>query len=184
MNSKCVKDLMLPISEYPVVSINATLLDAIKALEESQIKCPPDLEPFRAVLVKDEENRIVGKIGQLAFLKALDPQFSLTKRYTQTLFQAGVAPEMLDSMIENLRFWQDDLDLLCRRGRSTLVKDVMALIEDSIDENDSLSEAVRRIVKLQTLSILVTRKSAVVGILRLSDLYREIAAMMKEMSNE
>ncbi len=46
-----VKELMVPLEEYAILSEEATLLDAVHALAEAQTKLPPDRQPHRAVLV-------------------------------------------------------------------------------------------------------------------------------------
>jgi len=60
------------------------------------------------------------------------------------------------------------------------VKNVMHSVVENIDEEASLAEAIHKMIMWQTLSILVRRKGDVVGILRLSDLYTELATTMKE----
>ena len=77
LDSKRVKDVMLPLSEYAVVSEDATLREALLALEEAQRELPPGRQPHRAVLVVDRDKNIVGKAGQLTFLKALEPKSSV-----------------------------------------------------------------------------------------------------------
>ena len=83
-------------------------------------------------------------------------------------------------MIENMRLWQEDLTDVCKQACHTKVKKVMRPVAENIDENASLSEAIHKMIMWQTLSILVRRKDNVVGILRLSDLYAELAKTMKE----
>ena len=50
----------------------------------------------------------------------------------------------------------------------------------SIDESASLAEAAAVFVERQTLSLLVTRGGQTVGILRLSDLFDELARQIKQ----
>lgn len=174
MNSTRVKDLMWSLDEYPVVSVESTLLDAMVELERAQQKLSPQHQAHRAVLVIGHDLKIVGKIGHLAFLKALDPEFKIHEDL-ETLSRAGVAPEAVDTMKHNIQFWQDDFLRSCLRAKTIKVEDIMRSVTESIDENASPMEAVHKIVELQTLSLLVTRGTEVIGILRLSDLYTEMA---------
>ncbi len=178
MDTKRVKDLMVPLDEYAVVPEEATLLEAVIALEEAQKRLPDGRAPHRAVLVTDKNKRIVGKVGQLAFLKALEPKYNVLGDL-EMLARAGVQAEFISSMMENYQFFQDNLTDLCWRGRNIRVRDVMRPVAEHIDENASLREAIHQIIMLQTLSILVTRGSDVIGLLRLSDLYEEVAMQMK-----
>jgi predicted transcriptional regulator len=81
--------------------------------------------------------------------------------------------------MEHYRFFQEDLRDLCSRSSRLLVKEVMRPVQQSIDENAALPEAIHKIVMWQTLFILVTRGAEVVGLLRLSDLFDAIAAELK-----
>ncbi len=183
MDQKTVKDLMVPLEDYPVVPEGATLLDAIKALEAAQQHLPPGRQPHRAVLVEDGNKRIVGKVGQLAFLKALEPKYNILGDL-ETLARAGIRPDFISSAMEHYQFLQDNLSDLCWHGRSICVRDVMRPVTEHIPETASLREGIHQIIMLQTLSILVTRGTEVVGLLRLSDLFEEVARQMKEEPGE
>ncbi len=181
MDNKLVRDLMVLLDDYAVVSQEASLLDAVLALEKAQENLPPDRQPHRAVLVVDENKNVIGKIGQLAFLRALEPKYKIIKDLDK-LSRAGVSGEFVSSMMEHFSLFQESLNDLCQKARSILAKDVMRPVEESIDENASLSEALHEMVIYQTLSILVTRDRKVVGLLRLSDLFDEIIKNIKDSS--
>lgn len=183
MTEKRVKDLMVPIDEYPVVSPETTMLDAISALNEAQKKRPPNLQPYRAVLVKDKGGDVIGKLGQLAFLKALEPKHTVLGDLEKLRF-AGVSDDLMQTMIGHYRFFEEALPELCARGRNLMVKDAMNPATESIDENAYLCEAISKIVLYQQLSILVTRGKRAVGVLRLSDLCDEVARQMKKQAAE
>lgn len=183
MNSKYVKDIMLPIKDYPSVKLGTSLFEAILQLSEAQRQIPKDLQPFRAVLVVDENNKIIGKIGQLAFLKGLEPRYS-SLGDLQILSKAGISPELINSMVEHLSFWDDSLTEICQRAKKIKVEDVMHPASENIDENATLAEAGHKIVMTQALSILVNQGSTIVGILRLSDLFSEITNIAKGLVTE
>ncbi len=124
MDKKKVKDLMLSLDEYPVVSMDATLLDAVNALKKAQENLSPGQPPHRAVLVIDPHSKIVGKIGQLAFLKGLEPDFEW-QNDLQRLADAGVSDREIDTLMQNIRFWQDNFTEICHRAIHRKVKDVM-----------------------------------------------------------
>lgn len=183
MANKTVKDLMVPLDDYAVVPDDATLLEAVIALDKAQQKLPSGRQPHRAVLVTDRTGKIVGKIGQLAFLRGLEPKYNLLGD-PGLLSRAGVRQEVITSMMEYYQLFQDDFPDLCMRGRMILVKDVMRRVAEHIGEEASLCEAIHQMVMYQTLSILVTRGEDVIGLLRLSDLYDEISTQMKKALQE
>ncbi|MBC8205218.1 CBS domain-containing protein [bacterium] len=178
METKLVKDIMLPLKHYAVVDMDCTLKDALIALDKAQANLSGDRQPHRAVLVSDKKGSIIGKLGQLGFLKALEPKYN-TLGDVDRLSRVGVSEEFIDSMIDNMRFWQDDFSSFCFRAQIIKIKNVMHSVEESIDINASLVEAIHRMIMWQSLSILVRDKGEVTGILRLSDLFSEAAAVIK-----
>ncbi len=178
MEVKRVKDLMVTLDRYGVVSQDATLLDAILKYDEAMKKRDRSRQPFRAVLVVDHKGQIIGKLGQLAFLKALEPQHHVLNDISK-LPGAGVSEQFMSSIMRHYQFFQEDLSHLCSRARNIKVKDIMHPITESIDENASLGEAIFKIVLWETLSVLVTRGKKVVGLLRLDDVCQEVAEQMK-----
>ncbi|MFH2056955.1 MAG: CBS domain-containing protein [bacterium] len=177
-----VKDLMVPLDDYALLRGEATLLDAVKALEAAQTKLPAGRQPHRAVLVTDAAGKVVGKVGQLAFLKALEPKYDLNSDRSQ-LEAAGVGAAMFDSMREHARLFQIDLEQLCERARFVKLKEVMRPISESIDETATLAEAIHLLTAEQTLSLLVTRDRVVVGVLRLSDVFEAVSEQMKQVGS-
>jgi CBS domain-containing protein len=179
MKEKVVRDLMIPLDDCAVVKEGATLYDAVVALEEAQIRIPADRHPHRAILVEDTSGHIVGKIGQLAYLKGLESRFNVYEDLG-TLRRAGVSSELVSSLLDHSRYLQDTLEEICANARSVRVKEAMHPIAESVDENVTLREAVRRIVEWQQLSLLVTRDAEVIGLLRLSDLFETVARQIRE----
>ena len=174
-----VKDLMLSLSEYAVVDEDATVFDALTALHESQSKLPPDRQPHRAVLVRNVHGRIVGKLHYFAFLRALTPERkSLVER--EVLRRAGVSDDLLQSSMQTLDFLASGLVDICVRARTVAVRDVYAPTIASIDEEATLDDAAVSFLTQQAQSLLVRRGQQTVGILRLSDLFDELARKIRQ----
>lgn len=171
---KYVKDIMLPLSEYAIVSMEATLYDAFVMLKESQKKIPKGRQPHRAVLVVDKDNNIVGKLGHLGFLRALEPRYKNLGQLDM-ISKAGLTKEFITSMMNNYGLMQDDLEDIRIRTKKIIVKDVMRPVTENVDINDTINEAIHKIIMFQTLSALVTEGDKIVGILRLSDLFDEVS---------
>ena len=183
MDRKLVKDVMIPLEECPVVASDGVLSDALRALDEAQKRLPSGRQPYRAVLVVDADQKVIGKLGQWAFLMALEPKYAVHKDLGR-LARAGVDPELVSAMMHHYQFFQDSLSDLCRRAAGMKTRDVMRPVEDSIDESAPLSQAIHKMVLSQTLSVLVTRGAEAVGLIRLSDLFDEVAEEMKRFDNE
>jgi CBS domain-containing protein len=170
---------MLSLSEYAVVDEDATVFDALTALDESQAKLPPGRQPHRAVLVRNEQGRIVGKLHYFAFLRALIPERkSLVER--EVLRRAGVSDELLQSSMQTLDLLASDLVNICVRARTVPVRDVYTPTTPSIDEDANLTDAAVAFLTQQAQSLLVRRGQQTVGILRLSDLFDELARQIRQ----
>jgi len=178
MYGKTVKDIMRPLDECAVVPDSATLAEAVIVLEEAQERLPAGRPRHRAVLVQDDKEKIIGKLGFLGFLKALEPKYS-SLGDIERLSRAGVGSDVMNLIMDNYRFWQDDLESVRQRAYHLKVKDVMASIEDSIDVDCTLTEAMHHLIMKQSLSVVVMRNDVAVGLLRLSDLFDEVAGFIK-----
>jgi len=177
--SRRVKELMLPLSDYAVVEEGATILEALQALAASQEKLPPDRQPHRAILVRDRRGEVVGKLHHFAFLRALIPERKAMGT-AALLDRAGVSDDLRDSAMQMLDLLTSELVDVCERARNVAVRDVYSAATVSIDEDAHLGEAISRFLRHQTLSLLVTRKGKTVGILRLSDLFEELARQIMQ----
>lgn len=177
--AKTVKDVMLSLAEYAVVEEDATILDALKALKESQDRLPPGKQPHRAVLVRDRGGKIIGKLHHFAFLRALiaERKPMIEKK---VLDRAGVSDELLASSMQTLDLLTGDLVDVCERASNVSVRDVYTPANQGISEDASLADAISSFLAHQTLSLLVRRAGATVGILRLSDLFEELARQIMQ----
>lgn len=176
---KQVKDIMLSLSAYAVVEEDATLLQALQALQESVAKLPSDRQPHRAVLVKNRRGEIIGKVHYFAFLRALIPDRK-SMGSLSVLERAGVGDDLRDSSMRMLDLLTGDLVDICERARNVKVRDVYTSATVSILESAPLSDAIAMFLSHQTLSLLVRRRDETVGILRLSDLFDELSAQILE----
>lgn len=174
---------MLPLSEYAVVSESATLLDALQALDTAQVRLAPGRQLHRAVLIRGKDGKIIGKLGHLGFLKALEPKYGVLGNI-ETLSRAGLNNDFITSMMDNLRFWSEDMADICSRAKVIRVVDVMRPATESINVDASLTEAIHSLVMMQTLSLLVISGDEVVGILRLSDLFAELSSYIQNCSKQ
>ena len=180
MKTLTVQELMVPLSEYTTVSEEATLYDAVLALEKAQQSFDPKKHRHRAVLVYDKKHRVVGKLGQMDILKTLEPKYAEMGDLVP-LSRAGFSPEFLKSMIEKFALWDKPLTDICSKAAGLKVKDIMYTPTkgEYVEEDASLGEAIHQLVMGHHQSLLVTRGKKIVGILRLVDVFGRICEAMK-----
>jgi len=177
-----VKDLMVPLSEYAVISEEANIYDAVVALEEAQQAFDRQKYYHRAILVADKNNKIVGKLSQLDVLKALEPKYEELQSGTPGMAKYGFSKKFLISMLETYNMFDKPLDDICKKAGMQNVSKYMHQPTEGefIDENDSMDLAIHMLVVGHHQSLLVTRKDDIVGILRLTDIFAFVFHSMKE----
>ena len=180
METMLIKDLMVPLDEYATVPNSATLYDAVLALEEAQEKFDHLPYKHRAVLVYDSKDQIVGKLGQLDIIRALEPKYGEMGNI-KSLSRFGLSRKFISSIMENNYLWEKPLTHICKKGADIKVKDFMhtPVEGEYVNEDASLEVACHQLVLGHHQSMLVTRGDKIIGILRLTDVFNAIFQTMK-----
>jgi predicted transcriptional regulator len=178
MKTILVKDVMVPVSEYATVSKDATLYDAVLALEKAQEEFDQNRYRHRAILVYDENGKIMGKISQTAALRALEPKY---EQFEMPRSRYPFAPNFMKSLFNQYDLWNRPLDDICKKAGQKRVKEFVESFDEGeiVQEETSLNEAIHMLVVGQLQSLLVMREAEVSGILRLTDVFHEVFKMVK-----
>ncbi len=135
-------------------------------VREAVIKFERTFEP-RSMLVFDEKYHLLGILTLRDILRGLAPKF------TQGALGNLPADSDLDSAVSNL-----EADLSgpgVKEAAQTAVSEVMNPIEVTVDTGDTLAKALFLMIKEDLGRMPVMEEHRVVGIVRLSDLFQEIA---------
>ncbi|MGQ9857750.1 MAG: CBS domain-containing protein [Thermodesulfobacteriota bacterium] len=176
-----VKDLMVPLGEYATVSEDATLYDAVMALEEAQRRFDQSRDRHRAILVLDRRGKVVGKLSQHDVIRGLEPRYDRIGDFRGSS-RMGFSPEFIRSLLEKYALWEKPLKEICKKSTTIKVKDIYYTPTQGefVKEEDTLNTAIHQLVVGHHQSLLVTRDKEVVGILRLSDVFMEVCKMIKQ----
>lgn len=176
-----VEDLMVPIEEYATVGKDATLYEAVKALEKAQedFDYKHSFYRHRAILVLHKNGDVLGKISQLDILRALEPKYGDMgdMRY---LSRTGFSAHFIKSIMDKYALCDIPLTEMCGRATDLKVTDFMYKPNEGeyIEADAALCEAIHMLVMGDHQSLLVTRDEKIVGILRLTDVFKEIFQTM------
>ena len=185
MKTKIVKDLMVPLSEYATVSEDATLYDAIIALEEAQKNFDQTKYRHRAILIYDKNKHITGKISQLDILRALEPKYEEVEQEMRSgISRYGFSKNLLVMLREQFQLYDRPLEEVCRTAAQYKTKNVMYVPTEGeyVNEHDTLDIAIHRLVMGHHQSLLVTRDNDIkniIGILRKTDVFMAICEAFK-----
>jgi len=172
---------MVPISEYATVSENATLFDAVNALEKAQEDFDHTRYRHRAVLILDGSGKVIGKLSHLDVLKALEPKYHemLDRRRLRSF---GFTKDFMRSMLKEYQLFDSPLEDICRKaGEQNVTKYMYSISEgEYIAESATLDEAIHQFVLGRHQSLLVTKGDSILGILRLTDVFAAVYHTMKD----
>ena len=183
MKTITVKELMVPIEQYAKVYQRASLYEAVCALDEAQKVSGPSKYKHRAILVLDDQQKVVGKISMFQILTALEPKYQQL-RAKGILSRSGHAPELIKDLINEYALWTEPVKFICNRAANLSVTDLMEAPADElyIEADATLDKAIHQLVVCREQSLLVTRDKQVVGVLRLSDIFANICEKIKACS--
>jgi len=182
--SSTLKGIMVPLKEYATVSEDANILEAIKALEDAQKAFDPKRYRHRAVLVTDKQNRVVGKLSQHDIIQALEPQYKESKAHKKgALDHLGFGSKFIEAVSLQYSQWDKPLQNLYKKAFEQKVKSFMYKPTEGeyINVSASMDETIHQLIIGKHHSLLVTDGPAIVGVVRLTDVFEFICLRLKTM---
>ena len=177
---KLVKDLMVPAEQCATVRQEVTVGEALrkfKAMGKGQSGVRESAE-CGALLVVDQGNRAIGKLGRTDIVMRLDPGYrrqgdSSAIAHTAT---AGLSPALLRSLLHRYSAWNESFETRCQSVLVLTVEECMCQPNSSecVMDSDLLEVAVHKLAISHHQSLLVVGTQGIVGILSLSDVFGEI----------
>ena len=180
MKTKHVKDLMVPISDYATVHEDASMAEAIRALENEKKRYGDAPYRHQSLVVIDNNQHVVGRLSQVDMMHALEPGYSNLDT-SKWVGRSGLSKKMLIELREQFQLWEQPLEVMCKAVCDARVKDHMQEPTEGefVSEDDTLNIAAHRIVMGRHHSLLVTRNKVIVGVLRSTDLFNALCDLME-----
>lgn len=161
-------DIMIPLDQCTVVDEDATMVEALQALDVAQSLVPEGVQPHRIVLVRDARGAIVGKLGHHALLGGLEPRHLGVDGEGG---REGYTRKYLLSIVGHAPCWKDELDRSVKRAMTSRVGDVMHPVAEQVDIDASIGQVVSKLARCNERSLVVTEGDRPVGMLQLTDLF-------------
>ena len=165
-NQKKVREVMIPLKDYPHIPQWFTLRQAVAILRESTIKYAGVYKP-RAALVFNKDHRLAGILTIRDLLKGL-----------QLDFLQGEVPVPAAATMDDL------LGPDIKQQAERAVSEVMVPVKASVQADASLVQALFAIIKENVGTMPVLEDDRVVGMVRLTELFLEISREILEKTNE
>lgn len=163
-NDKKVKDLMIPLEDYPHIPYWFTLRQAMAIVREAAVKFEGAFEP-RAVLVFDEQYQLMGMLTLRDIIKGLEPKF--LQETSLVKMDPSLTVLMGDLLGPNMR-----------AASQRPVSEVMSPIKATVDGSAPIVKALYLMIQENVGLMPVIQASKVAGMIRLSDLFNEIAKVV------
>jgi len=181
MKTEQVSELMVPIADYATIHEDATIEEAMKALENDNKKFGDAPYRHQSLVVMNDDKHVVGRLSQIDMLRSLEPGYSQISDKDSWLGRSVLSKKVLVTLREEFGLWEQPLDSMCKSIQKEVVKDYMQkpMEGELVHDTDTLNIAAHRIVMGRHHSLLVVRKdNVIVGILRSTDLFNAIYDML------
>lgn len=181
MEKMTVRELMRPVEEFPRISSQATLGEAVEALEKAREDFSSGRASQRILLVHDEAGKIVGKISPMDVVQGLEPNYDKIDSL-KNISRYHLGQSTMDSMKEQLRLWQEPLSDLCKKAYALKIENFvkMPTPEHMVNADDKIGDAFHLFVVGRHDSLFVRDGEEVAGLIRFPDVYSRIAQTMRE----
>ena len=147
-----IKDLVIPLSDYPHMPYWGTIKEAIVQLNVARET------GHNTILVFDEAYKLVGVLSQKDILKGLLPKF--TQHY-----EDGVPI-----------FWNELLKTGSEKQLARPIKDYMSGVKATIDAEESILKASHIMLHEDTYLLPVMERENLIGVLRMDELFHDITS--------
>jgi CBS domain-containing protein len=164
---KKVKDFMIPLEDYPHIPYWFTLRQAMAIVREASIKFEGSFEP-RAVLVFDEKYQLMGILTLRDIIKGLEPRFMKESKVVEGVKSLRPQPSII---------W-GSLRLEAQGASQRPVSEVMSPLKVTVSADASLAKAIFLMIKENVGMMPVMHDNKVMGMVRLSDLFKEISNLV------
>jgi CBS domain-containing protein len=173
MNEKLVRDIMVPLEEYPCISETLTLRDAISEMAIQIMRKGQLTLPRVALVFDDGFNDLQGSLRRRDIMRGLEPRFLLSGslEYRRKLFDVEIDPNLAELS-------HDKVVAGIRKRASRLVREFMIPIKATIKHDDHIMKAIYEMVDQDTSLLPVLKDNSVVGVVRSVDLLGELALIM------
>lgn len=180
MEKMKVKDLMVPADQFPKIADTASLYDALSALETAQEDFLSGKSLQRIILVENGKKQIIGKISPIDLFKGLERKYNQVN-VEDTLDKFGLK-YIWSTMRKEYNLWESPFKDLCRKAGDVHIKDFVNIPNEgqTVDSNDTLSKCFHLFVVNRHDTLFVMEKNQFIGMLRFTDVYKEVARTMKE----
>ena len=163
-----VRDLVIPLEEFPHLNETQTLHDAVEVL--LSFKCGEyDRIRYAELLLLNDRNQLSGRVTLENILLNLDPRL---KEASKVKGFEGKESGFLDLVI----LWEDSFFVECRKWSHIPIKNLMSPIKHIVKGSDPVLKALAIMANTQSFVLPVVDGGLVIGVIRLKEIFTTLTA--------
>lgn len=157
-----VRDILVPLTEYPSIRDNATLRDAFAVLQSAF----SGDKRFRHLLVLDASGQLVGLLGIQDILHGVFPDYLRTgeKHHFE-----GAQPDFPALTL----IWQETCATQCKEAAKHPIRDFMGAVPNTVKPDDPITLAAYLMVTHNSSMLPVVDREKIIGAVRMTDVFNE-----------
>lgn len=157
-----VRDILIPIAEYPHIRRDSALRDAFVAMQRGLTT----EKRFRHVLVLDEAGRLIGILGLRDILRGVFPD------YLRATLPGQIRAEVVLPEYPALAsFWEETFHTQCREEADKPAAPYVVPVKARVAPDDPVTKAAYLMVFTDTNMLPVVEGDIVLGVIRLVDIF-------------
>ena len=175
METKLVREVMIPIESYVTVHEEDSLLKVIMILGSS--KGPDKRRAHRDAVVVNKEGDFIGKVTMIDIFRLLEPNYN--KIDVDEIVASGkgeLTEDVITDAYKDFNFWVEPSKTICERADVKKVSELMHVPKkgEYIAEEDSIEKALHLYVAGAHQPLIVKKGDTVTGMLRFGDIFEVI----------
>ena len=174
LDSLSVRDLYVPIEEYPHIHAHASIAEAF-AVMKSALEAPTR---YRSMLVHDDRGCVKGYLTMRTLIRAVanfQPDRQPAYKYYHPF--EGIPQDLTALSL----IWQEGFTLKIREETTKPVQQVMLPVEDTVSLQDPFGKCVYLMLARNVRMVpVVDDDNRVLGVIRLVDLFQRIARVIED----
>jgi len=174
METKTAGEMMIPLDMYPHIPYWFTIRQAAAEIQHSSLEINGRKSLARAVLVFDEEYKLLGMVRRRDIIKGLNPEKDIEKpsKHSRSYVEIHADPELLEisfnSLVKKLPEMADKP-----------VSDIMTPVNMTLNFGDHIMKIIYEMNEHKASMLPVMKEDVVVGVVRTVEVMNEIAHLLE-----
>jgi CBS domain containing-hemolysin-like protein len=163
-----VRDLVIPLEDFPHLNETQTLHDAVEEL--LSYTCGEfDRIRYAEILIFNDRNQLCGRARLQDILLSLDPRL---KEASKVKGFEGKGAGFLDLVA----LWEDSFFVECRKWAHIRIKNLMSPIKYTVKGSDPVLKALAIMTNTGNYVLPVVDAGSIIGVIRLKEIFKTITA--------